>query len=196
MADARKQQALFPTCYADDEEIMRKAAHFGVVGSDATSGVPAHAATEVLPPSEIWTAKQIPIFDSFMRMGLVPPFFDFFLEILRAYRLKLLHLTPIAILYLTVFAYACESFVGVMPSVALFRHFFYPRIGKDGWLGGVVMFCFRPKVKQDYPEMVVKSKWDEWRNRWFLVEVPEALPYLNEPKEHPVNLPTWRSLSP
>ena len=49
-------------------------------------------------------------------------------------------------------------------------------------------------MKQDYPEMVVKSKWDEWRNRWFLVEVPEALPHLEEPKEHPVNMSTWRNL--
>ena len=97
-------------------------------------------------------------------MGLVPPFSDFFLEILRAYDLKLLHLTPGAILDLSVFAYVCEAFVGVMPSVALFRHFFYPRVGKEGWLGGGVTFCFRQNVKQFYPEMVVKSKWEEWRN--------------------------------
>ena len=109
--------------------------------------------------------------------------------ILRAYGLKHLHLTPSAILDLSVFAYAREAFVGVEPSVALFRHFFYPRIRKDGWLGGGVTFCFPPKVKQDYPEMAVKSKWDEWRNRWFLVGMPEALPHLEEPKKHPVNLP-------
>ena len=85
------------------------------------------------------------------------------------------------------FAYTCEAFVGVTPSVALFRHFFYPRVGKEGWLGGGVTFCFRPNVKQVYPEMVVKSKWDEWRRGWFLVGVPEALPHLQEPKEHPVS---------
>ena len=122
-------------------------------------------AIEVLPPVEAREATQIPVFDTFMRMGLVPPFSDFLLEILRAYDLKLLHLTPGAILDLSVFAYACEAFVGVMPSVALFQHYFYPHVGKEGWLGGGVTFCFRPKVKQDYPEMAVKSKWDEWRNR-------------------------------
>ena len=106
-------------------------------------------ATVILPPSDSRTATQIPIFDYFMQMGLVPPFSDFFLEILRAYGLKHLHLTPGAVLDLSIFAYACEAFVGVEPSVALFRHFFYPRIGKDGWLGGGVTFCFCTKVKQD-----------------------------------------------
>ena len=43
--------------------------------------------------------------------------------------------------------------------------------------------------------MVVKSKWDEWRNGWFLVVVPEALQHLQEPNEHPVSQELWRSLS-
>ena len=34
----------------------------------------------------------------------------------------MLHLHPNAVLILATFAYACEAFVGVMPSVALFRH--------------------------------------------------------------------------
>ena len=92
--DSCKQQALFPSHYADDEEMMWKDVHFRVVGSDAAPGIPARLAMEVLPPSDTRTAKKIPIFDSFMRMGLVPPFSDFLLEILRAYGWKLLHLTP------------------------------------------------------------------------------------------------------
>ena len=55
-------------------------------------------------------------------------------------------------------------------------------------------FYFRAGIAKAkfMPEMAVKSKWDEWRNRWFVVEVPEAQPHLEEPKEHPVNLLTWR----
>ena len=134
MADTRWRQALFPSIYAADHEKL-KATRFGAVASKARDDAPARAATMVLPPSETRTATQIPIFDTFVRMGLVPPFSDFFLEILRVYDLKLLHLTPCAILDLSVFAYTCEAFVGVMPSVALFRHYFYPRVGKEGWLG-------------------------------------------------------------
>ena len=139
MVDTCKRHALFPSIYAGAAEKLQ-AARFGAVGSKATADAPAHVATEVLPPSETRTTKQIPIFDIFMRMGLVPPFSDFFLEVLRTYELTLLHLTPSAILDLSVFAYTYEAFVGVTPSVALFRHFFYPRVGKEGWLGGGVTF--------------------------------------------------------
>ena len=90
--------------------MIQKAACLGVIGSVATPGTPARMATEVLPPSDTRTAEQIPIFNYLMQMGLVSPFSDFFLEILRAYGLKLLHLTPRTILDLSVFAYACEAF--------------------------------------------------------------------------------------
>ena len=113
--------------------------------------MPAREATEVLPPAEVREPTQVPVFDIFVRMGLVPPFSDFLHEILKAYDLKLLHLTPGAILDLVVFAHACEAFIGVMPSVALFRHFFYPRVGKEGWLADGVTFCFRQNLKQFYP---------------------------------------------
>ena len=57
MAEARKQQALFPNYYADEDEMMQKAAHYGVIGSGAALGFPARVATEVLLPSETRTAK-------------------------------------------------------------------------------------------------------------------------------------------
>ena len=62
-------------------------------------------------------------------------------------------------------------------------------------MGGGVTFCFRLNVKQSYPEMVVKSKWDEWRNGWFLVVVSKALQQLQELKEHPESQELWRSPS-
>ena len=153
-AELKKQKALFPSCFAGDAEMMRKAGHFGVMESVGADGAPAWKASEIFPPSATRTPTQIPIFDSFMLMGLVPPFSDFFMEILHAYKLKLLHLTPGAILDLAVFAYACEAFIGVMPFVALFRHFFYPRIGGQGWMGGSVTFCFRLNIKWAFPLMM------------------------------------------
>ena len=56
--------------------------------------------------------------------GLVPPFFEFFYAVLRHYRLQALHLHPNFVQLLSIFAYYCEAHVGVMPSVALLRHFF------------------------------------------------------------------------
>ena len=69
--DMRRPQALFPSIYADAQEKLQ-AARFGAVASKATADAPARATTEVLPPLEIRTATQILIFDTFIRMGLVP----------------------------------------------------------------------------------------------------------------------------
>ena len=99
--------------------------------------MPTREATKVLPPAEDREPTQVPVFDIFVRMGLRPPFLDFLLKILRVYGLRLLHLTPGAILDLVVFAHACKVFVGVMPSVALFRTSSIPAWGKrDGWQAG------------------------------------------------------------
>ena len=63
-----------------------------------------------------------PFFMSSVVAGLVPPFSDFFYAVLRHYRLQALHLHPNSVLLLSIFAFYCEAYVGVMPSVALLRH--------------------------------------------------------------------------
>ena len=65
-----------------------------------------------------------PFFMNAVVAGLVPPFFEFFYAVLRHYKLQALHLHPNSVLLLSIFAYYCEAHVGVMPSVALLRHFF------------------------------------------------------------------------
>jgi hypothetical protein len=43
---------------------------------------------------------------------------------LEAHAIHLVHFVPNAVVTLTIFAHACEMFVGVQPSVELFRYFF------------------------------------------------------------------------
>ena len=45
-------------------------------------------------------------------------------QTLEEFAIHLVHLTPNAVLTLALFAYVCEMFVGVQPSVELFYHFF------------------------------------------------------------------------
>ena len=59
-------------------------------------------------------------FHEFSVMGLLPPFSDFFMAVLEAFGLHMLHLHPNAMLILATFTYACKAFIGMMPSVALF----------------------------------------------------------------------------
>ena len=56
--------------------------------------------------------------------GLLPPFSPFFLDILEAFELQMLQLTPCATMTLGIFVHFCKMFVGVRPSVDLFRHYF------------------------------------------------------------------------
>ena len=56
-----------------------------------------------------------PLFVSAIFAGLVPPFSEFFLDVLRQYNLQALHLHPNSVLLLAIFAYYCEAHVGLMP---------------------------------------------------------------------------------
>src|SRR4051812_49331033 len=71
-----------------------------------------------------------PFFVTSITAGLVPPFSEFFLAVLRHYSLQALHLQPNSVLLLAIFTYYCEAHVGVQPSVALLRHYFYLRTSK------------------------------------------------------------------
>ena len=86
-----------------------------------------------------------PFFMSSVVAGLVPPFSDFFYEVLGHYRLQALHLHPNSILLLSIFAFYCEAYLGVMPSVALLRHLFFLRIN-EGRISGCANFIAAGKA--------------------------------------------------
>ena len=98
-------------------------------------------------------------FHDFSVTGLFPPFSDFFLTVLEAFGLHMLHLQPNAVQTLATFAYACEAFIGVMPSVALFRHFFMARRGRSRWIAGGVSFCLKQENANQYPETKIHPSW-------------------------------------
>lgn len=64
------------------------------------------------------------IFVIFFATGLVPPFSSFFWAVLEHFQVHMLHLHPNAVLVLAMFAHLCKAFVGAVPSLQLFRHFF------------------------------------------------------------------------
>ena len=72
-------------------------------------------------------ANETVIFASFITAGLLPLFSAFFLAVLEDFGVQLLHLSPNSVVILAIFAHLCEMFVGVMPSVTLFRHYFVLR---------------------------------------------------------------------
>jgi hypothetical protein len=62
-------------------------------------------------------------FATYALAGLVPPLSSF-LMLLEYYGLQLHHLSPNSIALVAIFVHLCEMYVGVRPSVRLFRCFF------------------------------------------------------------------------
>lgn len=138
-----------------------------------------------LLPASSQEAKEgaVPTFDNFLAAGLVPPFFDFFLTMLEHYRLHMLHLHPNVVLVLAILAHLCKGFVGVRPSLKLFRHFYSPRLSsKDNQTSGCVTFCLAGKKEEkSFIPMALYSHVKEWRQSWLLVKTLRGSPWLQEP---------------
>ena len=91
-----------------------------------------------------------PIFLHTLFAGLVPPFSDFLMAVLETYQIQLLHLHPNSILILSIFAYLCEAYVGVRPSVELFRSFYALRSTAPGECTGCVSFRIADARSRNY----------------------------------------------
>ena len=114
----------------------------------------AHPRTKVLSAvaSQAAPVGGYPFFAVFFYCGLCPPFSDFFCDVMNTYGLHLLDFTPNAVLTMAVFAHLCENFVGVHPNVALFRHFFMPRVERGEPLAGGIAWISRDGKKETYLE--------------------------------------------
>ena len=132
------------------------------------------------------------IFSCFVVAGLVPPMSLFFHAVLAAYTLHVAHLHPNAVLLLAMFQHCCEAFVGIHPNVALFRHFFRPRV-EAGRVSGLVAFTRRTNTSRFVP-MELRNKWEEFRHQWCFVRFPAADDSLLPPTEAPSNFEGWDNL--
>ena len=117
-----------------------------------------------------------------------PPLSPFLKAILASYHLQLAQLHPNAILALAIFQFLCEDFVGVMPSVPLFCHYFVPRIELGDAISCGVTFRLRDKLTEAYIP-VDKKKWDEWGSAWCFVRFPSWDDALVEPLSPPSRRP-------
>ncbi|KAE8794299.1 hypothetical protein D1007_31019 [Hordeum vulgare] len=122
--------------------------------------------------------------------GLVLPFSSFFTAVLNHYGIHTLHLQPNSILLLSVFAFYFEAFVGVRPSVALFRHFFSLHLQDDAHLSACVSFMV---AQSDNLLLKARKKVENFRHRWVLMSFNDANPRLEEPKGLPEKTSAWSS---
>ncbi|KAE8767188.1 hypothetical protein D1007_61493 [Hordeum vulgare] len=122
--------------------------------------------------------------------GLIPPFSAFFTAIPNHYGIHALHLQANSILILSVFAFYCEAFVGVQPSVALFRHFFSLRIHDGAQRSACVSFV---AVQSDNVLLEAGKNVENFRHRWVFMDLKDVNPRLELPKGLPEKTSAWSS---
>jgi hypothetical protein len=131
-------------------------------------------------------------FLSFAMAGLVPPFSIFFMDILEFYDLQMAHLTPNAIMTLAIFAHLCEMFIGVRPSLRLFRWFFTVQPVSPPTVVGGCYFQPRGQVLNRYIPCVLRKKWDDWKSDWFYTPLADEA-RLRLPSQPPAQASSWRA---
>ncbi|KAE8766658.1 hypothetical protein D1007_62085 [Hordeum vulgare] len=139
-----------------------------------------HGGTLIWPGAvEVRPAAVYPFFIQRIYSRLVPPFSQFFSDVLDHYGIQALRLQPNSILLLSVFSFSCEAFVGLQPLVALLRHFFSMRLHDDAHLSACISF-----VAAQSGNMLLKArkKVENFRHRWILMCLMDANPRLEEPK--------------
>lgn len=84
--------------------------------------------------------SKIVLFVLFVEHGLGLPASPFVHGLLHYYGISLNHLTPNSILHLSIFVHLCETFLGIPPSMTLFRYFLklnpQPESANPAILGG------------------------------------------------------------
>ena len=152
-----------------------------------------HGGTRILHAAS-WSGDRLPrdvrVFSCFLVAGINPPLSPFLRAILVSYGLQLAHLHPNAVMALAIFQFLCEGFVGVMPSVLLFRHYFVPRIELGDAISGGVTFRLWDRLTDSYIS-VEKKKWDEWQGAWCFARFPSWVDALAEPSSPPSRRLGW-----
>jgi hypothetical protein len=110
-------------------------------------------------------------FVAYALAGLVPPLSSFFLTLLEYYGLQLQHLSLNFTTLVAIFIYFCEMFVGVQPSVRLFRCFFVMKAGSQhpSLIDGYYFQC-RTQGHARYIVPISPGRWERWRDNWALVQ--------------------------
>jgi hypothetical protein len=109
-------------------------------------------------------------FTSYALAGLMLPFSSFFFTLLENYDLQLHHPSPHSITLVAIFVHLYRMYVGVRPSMHLFRLFHVLRSSeRSAYPLGGYYFQHRTKGSAVYITAISSGKWDHWRDDWVIV---------------------------
>ena len=134
---------------------------------------------------------EVPYFADALWAGLVPPFCDFFNVVLSHYQIHMMHLGPESITLLAVFAFVCEAMMGIIPSVALLRHFFSLRLVDPTQCWACVSFITASETAASGIDFKLPLPAAGFRERWLYVDAGVPSPLLLEPTSPAVPNSGW-----
>nr|CAE04691.1 OSJNBb0015D13.6 [Oryza sativa Japonica Group] len=108
------------------------------------------------------------------------------------YDLQMAHLTPNAVMTLAIFAHLCEMFIGVRPSLRLFRWFFTVQSVSPPSVVGGCYFQPRGPALNRYIPCALRKKWDDWKSDWFYTPLADEA-RLRLPSQPPAQASSWRA---
>ena len=189
LAKMRKERAVFPPTL--DAVALKEKYQFAWARETM-----AHPATKVSPASCRVGPGDYPFFVDYFYYGLCPPYSDFFIDIMLTYGFQLLDFTLNAVTCMSVFAHLCKKIAGVVPSIALFCHYFYPQIQKSEALSGSITWIPRAATKETYPEGLYRERWEEWQGKWCWVWEEKPQPFCEVRKEKVIRGKDWSAVDP
>lgn len=128
------------------------------------------------------SATGMPIYLHALFSGLIPPFSPFLNAIISHYQIHLMHLDPRSIILLAVFAFLCEAMVGIVPSVALFCHFFLLRLVDARQCLGCAIFEAVVAIAGSGIDFELSPTVKGFRNQWLFVDAGTRSPLLLTPQ--------------
>ena len=123
-------------------------------------------------------ATEVPYLADALWAGLVPPFSDFFNVVLSHYQIHMMHLGPESSTLLSVFAFVCEAMMGILPSVALLRHFFLLHLVDPTQCWACVSFVAAPETAASGIDFKLPLPAVGFRERWLYVDAGVPSPLL------------------
>jgi hypothetical protein len=124
---------------------------------------------------------------------MVPPFSPFLLTILETYGIQAIHLHPRSVTLLVVFAYACEAWISIKPSVAYFRHLFSLWSSRLNQSSGCISFIATAGTEGDFIDLKWMKKVEDFRSHWVFIEILEESEFFLVTGVPPTKLTTWAS---
>ncbi|KAE8805610.1 hypothetical protein D1007_18277 [Hordeum vulgare] len=113
--------------------------------------------------------------------GVLPSFSSFLIAVLLHYQIHAIHLDPSSLVLLSAFAFLCEAFVGITPSVALLRHFFSLELVSEEQCSGCTSLKMADASVLGALDAELLPEAEGFRLQWVQVETAEAGALLHPP---------------